>query len=63
MGKTKDKILYGMLSASTGLAGMAALTRCSGVGCSTCFGCAVPGVGILLLSLVNRWRKRKHGMA
>ena len=63
MEKVKHKIWYGCLSASLGLAGMTALARCSGSGCAACFGCAVPGAGIVLAWLVTGRRKGKHGMA
>ncbi len=65
MERTKNRILYGVLSASTGLAGMAALGRCAGTGCTACLGCAVPGAGILLAWLVagRKRRRNKHGMA
>ncbi len=64
MERVKRNIVYGVLSAATGLAGMAALARCAGAGCTACFGCAVPGAGILLISLVQRKRRKgKHGVA
>ncbi len=63
MERTKDKLLYGAFSMSAGLAGMALLPRCSGGGCAACFGCAVPGIGIVLLLLAGSRRKQNNGMA
>jgi hypothetical protein len=60
MEKLRHKIMYSVLGASTGLAGMTALARCSGNGCSTCLGCAVPGIGILAMTLINVIGKKYH---
>ena len=42
MKKVKPQLLYALVGASGGLAGMLPLSRCSG-NCAACFGCA--GVG------------------
>ena len=55
----KQKLLSAALSASAGLSGMAAISRCTGGGCSTCLGCAVPGIGVLLLAALNRFSQEK----
>lgn len=61
----KNKILYSALGASSGLTGLVSLARCSGAACTSCLGCAVPGIGILLITLFNKLKgeKRKNGMA
>ncbi len=51
------KAFVAMLSAATGLAGLAILGRCSGGSCTSCYGCAAPGAGILVLGIVNALAK------
>lgn len=61
MENLKDKVLYSAFSLSTGLAGATLLSRCSGAGCLSCFGCAVPGAGIVLMLAFKAKRKQKKG--
>ena len=53
MKKCSHQILYGLIGAAGGLAGVGPLSRCSG-NCSACFGCAGVGIGIVLI-LIGRW--------
>jgi len=63
MEHVKNRILYSAFSVSAGLAGMVLLSRCSGAGCASCFGCAVPGAGIALMLVFRTRRNGKNGMA
>lgn len=45
--------LWAAAAALNGAAGIAA-TRCAGGGCSTCFACAVPAAGVVLLAVLGR---------
>lgn len=63
MERVKNKILYGALGMSAGLAAMALAGRCSGSGCSACLGCAAPGICVLIASIFKTRRKEKNGMA
>lgn len=60
MKKLNQKILYGLIGASGGLAGMLPLSRCSGY-CTTCFGCAGIGLGIILVLIRQKIREGKEG--
>ena len=53
---------------SSSLAGLLTLSRCSAGNCSSCFGCAGAGVGILMLAVITRLKGRRkkeeeNGMA
>lgn len=48
MKKLCHKVLYSMIGASGALAGMLPAARCGGH-CTTCFGCAGIGLGIVLV--------------
>jgi len=60
MEKLGRKIIYSALGAATGVAGMTAIAQCSGSGCSACLGCAMPGIGILVMTLINVIGKKKQ---
>lgn len=60
MKKIKEKIIYGSAGATTGLAGLAAITRCGGGDCSACFGCAVAGVAALVITLAGSFKVKKE---
>ena len=55
----KTRILYGALGASSGLAGLTTLARCSGASCTACFGCAGAGVGLVAIALYHRLKGAK----
>lgn len=57
--KISPKILSGLIGASGGLAGMLPLARCSGH-CTTCFGCAGIGLGIVLILIGRKIRGGKE---
>lgn len=65
MGRLKDKIFYTAAGASSGLMGLALISRCGGSACAACFGCAGTGMVILTLALVQRLKGggRDNGMA
>lgn len=52
MGSVKHRILHLAVGASGGVAGLFPLARCPGTICSSCFGCAGVGVGIVLIALL-----------
>ena len=59
MKKGSRQLLYGLIGAMSGLAGVVPLSRCGGH-CTACFGCAGAGLGIVLI-LTGRWiRKGKE---
>ncbi len=60
MKKLNPKILYGLMGATGGLTGMLPFTRCSGH-CTTCFGCAGIGLGIILVLIGRKIRGGKEG--
>lgn len=60
MKKLKQQILYGLIGASGGLAGMVPLSRCGG-NCAACFGCAGVGLGIVLILVGQKIRDGKEG--
>jgi len=59
MEKLKDKIVYGTLGASSGLVGLASFPRCSASTCTSCFGCAGAGIGIVLIALFHMVKEKK----
>lgn len=64
MKKFKNKILYGLIGASGGLAGMVPLSRCNG-NCTACIGCAGIGLGIVLILIgqkIKGGKERTDGM-
>ena len=50
----KDKILYSVIGASSGLTGLISLSRCPGNTCISCFGCAGVGIVVILIALFNK---------
>ena len=60
MKKLNHKILYSLIGASGGLAGMLPAARCGGY-CTTCFGCAGIGLGIILVLIGQKVRGNKEG--
>lgn len=67
MEKLRNRLLYTALGASSGLTGLASFSRCSGNACTSCFGCAGAGIGVLLILLLNKFGRSKqednNGMA
>ena len=67
MGNLRAKFVSTALGASGSMAGLLSLSKCSGSGCTSCFGCAGAGIGILLLVLFGRMKENqkeeKNGMA
>lgn len=59
MKKRKQQILYSLMGASGGLAGMFPLSRCGG-NCAACFGCAGIGIGIVLILIGQKFRSKKE---
>lgn len=62
----RNKLLCSAVGASGGLAGILSLSKCSGGGCASCFGCLGMSAGILLVALINRSKRgkeRQNGMA
>ncbi|MHB8882722.1 MAG: hypothetical protein ACYC69_14585 [Thermodesulfovibrionales bacterium] len=55
----RTKIISTALGASSSMAGLLSLSKCSGSTCTSCFGCAGAGMGILLLVLFSRMRMHK----
>ena len=60
MKKCSRQLLYGLIGATGGLAGMVPVSRCGG-NCSACFGCAGVGLGIVLILIGQRIRNGKEG--
>jgi hypothetical protein len=67
MGNARAKLIASALGASSSLAGLLSLTKCSASNCTSCFGCAGAGVGVLMLVLFTRMKGNKkeetNGMA
>jgi len=59
MKKAKQQILYALIGASGGLAGMVPLSRCGG-NCAACFGCAGVGLGIVLILIGQKFKGVKE---
>ena len=59
MENLRAKFVSTALGASSSLAGLLSLSKCSGSTCASCFGCAGTGMGILLLLLFNKTRENK----
>jgi hypothetical protein len=55
MKKRHQEILYTLIGASGGLAGMIPFTRCYG-NCIACFGCSGLGLGVLVVLIVRKIR-------
>ena len=60
MKKVKPQILYALIGASGGLAGVLPLARCSG-NCAACFGCAGVCLGVVLILIGQRLKGVKEG--
>lgn len=67
MEKLRAKFVSTALGASSSLAGLLSLSKCSGNTCTSCFGCAGAGMGILLLVLFSKikanHKEKNNGMA
>ncbi len=67
MENLRAKFVSTALGASSSMAGLLTLSKCSGSTCTSCFGCAGAGMGILLLVVFSRIRGKKkeenNGMA
>ena len=67
MENARAKFISTALGASSSLVGLLSLSRCSAGSCSSCFGCAGTGLGILMLVLFNKMtgikKEEKNGMA
>lgn len=67
MKNARARLVSSALGASGGLAGMLSLSNCTGGSCTSCFGCAGAGVGILLLVLYGKMKRTtmedNNGMA
>lgn len=67
MENLRAKFVSTALGASSSLAGLLSLSKCSGSACTSCFGCAGAGMGILLLVLFSRLKtdqkEENNGMA
>jgi len=59
MEKIKYKFLNAALGAASGLTGIMSLSWCSGKTCASCYGCAGAGIGLLLIALLNKFKKAK----
>lgn len=59
MKKAKQQILYALIGATGGLAGMVPLSRCGG-NCAACFGCAGVGLGVVLILIGQKIRGVKE---
>ena len=59
MEKLKDKLIYSAFGGIGSAAGLISLSRCSGNGCTSCFGCAGAGIGLLLIALFNKFKRGK----
>ena len=59
MKKVKQQILYALIGASGGLAGMLPLSRCGGH-CAACLGCAGVGLGVVLILIGQKIRGAKE---
>ncbi len=59
MNRLKHKVLSAILGLSSGLAGVFSINRCPGGGaCSSCFGCAGVGAGVIMMILVSRFKRK-----
>ncbi len=67
MENLQAKLLSTALGASSSMAGLLALSKCSGSTCASCFGCAGTGIGVLLFVLFSKIRRngkeKNYGMA
>lgn len=67
MESLRHRLLYTAVGASSGLTGLVSFSRCSGNVCTSCFGCAGAGIGVLLILLLNKFGRSKqegdNGMA
>lgn len=65
MADLKNKIFCSAIGAATGLSGLTSFSNCTGGACTACFGCAGAGVSILLLAVIQKFRKgsKDNGMA
>jgi hypothetical protein len=63
----RGKFVSTALGASGSMAGILSISKCSGNVCTSCFGCAGGGIGILLLVLFSKMKANKkeenNGMA
>lgn len=67
MENLRANVISTALGVSSSLAGLLSLSKCPGSTCTSCFGCAGAGIGVMLLVLFNRMRtdgkEEKNGMA
>lgn len=67
MEKLMHNISFSIIGAASGLTGLLSLGRCSGNVCTSCYGCAGAGAGVVLLLVFNKFRQsrkeKNHGMA
>jgi hypothetical protein len=59
MKQSNQKILYTLIGASGGLAGMIPFSRCYG-NCIACFGCAGIGLGVIAVLIAKKIRSGKE---
>jgi hypothetical protein len=57
--KIKNKLFYSLFGGSLGLTGIIAASGCSGGNCTSCYTCAIPGAGIILLLIGKKLFKDK----
>jgi len=67
MARLTEKIIYAVLGGCGGLLSVVPTTTCSGVNCTSCYGCVGAGALIVLIGLLNKRRKsgqgeKDHGM-
>lgn len=60
MQKLRAKFVSIAVGASSGMAGLLSLSKCSGSVCTSCFGCAGAGIGILLITLYSKFKTVKN---
>ncbi|OGW27729.1 MAG: hypothetical protein A2X59_13035 [Nitrospirae bacterium GWC2_42_7] len=53
------KFVSTALGASSSMAGLLSLSKCSGSTCTSCFGCAGAGIGILLVLMYSKLKTTK----
>jgi hypothetical protein len=67
MENLRAKFISTAIGVSSSAAGLLSLSKCSGSACTSCFGCAGSGIGILLFVLFSRMRRNRkeenYGMA
>jgi len=67
MENLRSKFVSAALGATGGMAGLLSLSGCPGGACSSCFGCAGAGLGVLLMFVYGRknpdQKEDNNGMA